>query len=312
MVDLYQVSNGKVDAVKEYPFTSEIEDMKKFVKDNERLLGDIKIFADEATPPSKTIRSDLLAVDKDGNIVILELKNTKVSTEAISQVLEYRTYWLKAIDTVKNFWSKYANERKDDALSEPEWTSFNPKIRIVASAIDEDLLEVAATNHLDIDFIEIRRYKKGQDVFVTVDTKDPGDFDFKPTPGRKNENYDWTYYEKQFGAKWVDLARYYLNSLEQLMRERSWNLNIRYNKYYIAFKYNSRSPFALERSHVDKLSIVAGSLKESDEEPPSIDGLEWSWDKNWSHWYLELVDKDLDVHKISATLQKAYDKVARV
>lgn len=312
MVDLYRVADGKIESVEELPFKNEIEDMKKFIRENERLLDNIKIFAEEATPQSSAKPSDFLAVDKDGNIVIIELKNTKVTAEVISQVLQYRTSWLKSIDTVKKFWYDFKSKLKASSIDEPEWASFNPKIQIVASEIDEEVLEVAATNNLEIDFIEIRRYMKNGEVFVTVDMKDAEDFNKKPTPGRKIENYDWAHYGNRFGDKWVELARHYVEKLEQLKQARNWNLNIRYNKYYVAFKYESRSPFILERSHVDKISIAAVGLKDPASEPPSSNGHKWVWDKNWNYWYLELDDKNLDVNDISDTLQKAYDKAARI
>ncbi len=311
MVDLYQVADGKVESVQEFPFANEIDDMKRFIKDNERLLGEIKIFADEATPPSKSKRSDLLAVDKDGNIVILELKNSKVTSDVLSQVLQYRTYWMKSVDTVKNFWNDYAAKHQSEIQPGPEWDSYDPKVIIVASSFDEDLLEVAKSNKLEIDFVEMRRYKRADSVFVTVDVKEIEEFATTPTPGRKSEEYDWDHYQKMFGTKWVDLAKYYVEKIEQISQEKGWKLETHHKKLYVPFKYESRNPFYLEQYHVGKI-VIGVNLKDPMEDPSSETGLKWGWNKNWGHWYIETDSKDLDINRISGILQKAYDITARV
>ena len=65
-----------------------MQDLEKWLKTNSEILGnDIAIFGEQVSVASGRI--DFLAVDRFGNLVIIELKRDKLSREVLAQALDY-------------------------------------------------------------------------------------------------------------------------------------------------------------------------------------------------------------------------------
>ncbi|HRG67299.1 MAG TPA: endonuclease NucS [Saprospiraceae bacterium] len=80
---LAQVSSSMVDNERK-----EREDLEKWIKSNPEILGnDIAIIGEQVRTKSGPL--DFLGIDRDGNLVIIELKRAKLPREALAQAIDY-------------------------------------------------------------------------------------------------------------------------------------------------------------------------------------------------------------------------------
>ena len=126
---------------------NELEDM---------ICQDISILNENWLPIGRQVATahggivDLLAIDENGNLVIVELKKNKTPREVITQAIDYAS-WAKSLDSTKiaNIYKKYSNsfqsayESLDEAIKNKFNKSFGEdeinraqQIVVVASELD--------------------------------------------------------------------------------------------------------------------------------------------------------------------------------
>jgi len=145
-------------------------------------------------------RSDLTAIDKDGNIVLIEIKRDKKDIQNREKAFEFQAIWYAASyatietldDLFKNVYSsyieKYRNEFELGSLTSYEFgmrklkdfleinaegKSFNHKQRIilVASDFDEQTLSAVAwlnNNNVDISCYKLTLYRINDEIYFDV------------------------------------------------------------------------------------------------------------------------------------------------
>jgi hypothetical protein len=100
---------------------------------------------------------DLLAIDRDGNLTILELKRDRTPREIVAQILDYAS-WASTLTTKELYTiaSKYKGEKLDSIFSDgfdseiPEKLNTSHNMVIVASELDEPsrrIVEYLSTVH---------------------------------------------------------------------------------------------------------------------------------------------------------------------
>jgi len=140
------------------------------------LVNDDLLVIGQQVPTAHTGSIDLLAMDADGNLVILELKKNKTPRDVVAQTLDYAS-WVKTLthEEVKRI---AANFLGDDALEQafrekfdadlPEVVNENHRMYIVASAPDpstERILEyLSETYRVDINFASFNYFKTADGV----------------------------------------------------------------------------------------------------------------------------------------------------
>lgn len=123
---------------------------------------------------------DLLAVDKNGNLVVFELKRGEVKGDTTIQVMRYtQNYGQKSYFELNKIYKKYnltglelKNAHKeafglDKALDESEFNK-KQKMVIVANSLDISLInavEYWKNKKLDIDFLPYRFYKINKEIY---------------------------------------------------------------------------------------------------------------------------------------------------
>jgi len=127
---------------------------------------------------------DLLAIDINGNIIIIELKKDKTPREVVAQVLDYAT-WIKhlksedVLEIYKNYNQKYA--KKDLSFDEAFYKKFNIHIEeedinnshqmiIVAASMDsstERIVQYLAESNIPINVLFFKSFKDGSETYLS-------------------------------------------------------------------------------------------------------------------------------------------------
>ncbi len=149
-VRVWEIQDGKLVSVEtsmDEAGRKEVEHLEAWLADNPALLGDDLIIIGEQVQ-TRSGPLDFLAIDSDGNTVIVELKRGRLPREALAQALDYAAdvaEW--DVDRLDAICTKWREESLDTALSDSfedidlEQVSINASQRIilVGSDIDDSL-----------------------------------------------------------------------------------------------------------------------------------------------------------------------------
>lgn len=166
----------------------ERSDLQRLLRDNiEVLTADILIIAEEFGRWTESNRRiDLLGVDREANIVVIELKRTNDGGHMELQALRYAAMvstltFEEAVETCTTYLLK--REREEDArqllLDHLGWDgteepSFNQRVRIVLASMDFDkeitstVLWLTEVYGLDIRCIRIKPYRLAEHLLIDV------------------------------------------------------------------------------------------------------------------------------------------------
>jgi hypothetical protein len=93
---------------------------------------------------------DLLAIDTDGDLVVIELKRDRTPRDVVAQLLDYAS-WVKALDrdSITGIWARQSNGSFDDAFRErfgalPESLNDGHRLVIVGSELDASTERIVA------------------------------------------------------------------------------------------------------------------------------------------------------------------------
>lgn len=165
----------------------EREDLQRLLRDRiDVLMKDVLVVAEEfADWQDSRRRIDLLGIDKNANLVVIELKRTEDGGHSELQALRYAAMISKmTFDKLVETFQTYLSERNDskDARAElleflgwvePEEEAFAQSVKIVLAAADFDR-EITSSvlwlneQGLDIRCVRIRPYTDGGRVLIDV------------------------------------------------------------------------------------------------------------------------------------------------
>ena len=142
---LWKIENEKLNKIPLGKLNSE-ERLENWIAENSSILGlDLLIFGRQVQTGfgGKRGRIDLLAIDREGNLAILELKKDKTPREVVAQVLDYAS-WVRNLTQkdIEPIARKYLNKELAVAFSGhfgidlPESINVNHSMIIIASQLD--------------------------------------------------------------------------------------------------------------------------------------------------------------------------------
>lgn len=174
---------------------------------------------------------DLLAVNRDGNLVVLELKKSRTPREVVAQLLDYGS-WVKNLkdDRIVHIYSdyhaKYHPDRTKSSFDEdfrqrfkvaeaPEELNSAHELVIVASALDdstERIVSYLAEQQIPINAVFFRVFKDGESEYIArawlIDPTQPVESSIE---GSVKEIWNGEFYVS-FGEgehrKWSDAVKY--------------------------------------------------------------------------------------------------------
>jgi hypothetical protein len=213
-------------------FNSE-EEFEKLIFNTPELLPDIFLIKRQVRGSNKVGIPDIVGIDENGNICIIEMKNVTVDSDIIPQVLEYALWAEKYPDSIKSLWLEYEN--KPDDL-EIDWDEAEIRIIIIAPKILNSTLEFVNKITYKVDFFEVRQYKDADMQYLFLN---------KLEAEKRNKTkivsgldiYDEEFYKKERNQNSVTEFMKYVKELEQIIKEKNWQLETKFNKYYCGFKY---------------------------------------------------------------------------
>lgn len=151
--------------------------LEEWLRKDVGLVNDDLLVIGQQVLTAHTGSIDLLAMDADGNLVILELKKNKTPRDVVAQTLDYAS-WVKTLthEDVDRIAAKFLGG--DDALEQafmkkfgtdlPEVVNEKHRMYIVASALDpstERILEyLSETYGVDINFASFNYFKTAEGV----------------------------------------------------------------------------------------------------------------------------------------------------
>jgi hypothetical protein len=232
MANLFWKTQNITKSLLATPFRTE-EEFEKIVFETQEILEDIFLIKRQVRGGKKSGIPDIVGVDNDGNVCIVEMKNSAVDASIISQVLEY-AFWAETNpDSIKSLWLEY--EKKPDELS-ISWDDFQVRIIIIAPNISKSTLDIVEKINYPVDLIEIKRWIDGDNQLLLVN-KLEDEKRIKPkTVSGLPPAYDEEFYKKEFNKESAKEFMKYTKEIESIVKERGWALETKYNKHYCGFK----------------------------------------------------------------------------
>lgn len=228
----WRKSTGEVLNVIESPFRTE-EQLETYLQKTRELLSDLFIIKRQVHTARHSDIPDLIAFDKEGSIVIIELKNGPVSEDVISQVLRYAIWAETNPDSIRAMWLEL-EERPED-INIP-WDNLNVKILIIAPAVSSRVLRLANKINYPVQFLEIKRFSVDKDEFILTDQLEP-EPEARVGITRGQEPYEKDFYLENYNKASVPKFFDMISIVDQIVEEKGWKLEKKMNKGYVSYKY---------------------------------------------------------------------------
>jgi hypothetical protein len=239
MANLFWKQSKKTLNLLSQPFKSE-DEFERIIFDTKELFEDLTFLKRQVHHGSGTDRPDILAIDNDGNICIIEMKNKTVDEKIFSQILGYAIWAKSNPDSLKNLWY----ELDDKPEIEIDWDNYEIRILVIAPEIDPKTLRFLSSIQFEVDLIEIKRWIYKKDSLLLVNYLEINE-DKRVQTAKGTEVYNKEFYEQHRNKKSVGDFLEFIKQVEQLLKSKGWNLEKKYNKYYCGFKYGFFNVFSI-------------------------------------------------------------------
>lgn len=311
MAVLFRIGGGeKLQEVAEHPFLDEVVDLEAFVKRNPEVLGEgVKILKEQVdTVVAGTI--DLLGVDESsgrGQLMIVELKKERADLGVLLQVLRYAGWAKASPDSIRLLLEQAKIKASDIDLT--------PRIVIVAPVIADELIELSQyIEAFEFDFIELKRFRQGDDIFILVEHKSPK----APSPVvvRAQEEWDWDKYQSQLGisAERIKIGQSIFNQLVRISQDQGWPLVPVFRQEYVPFKLGWRNVMAIDYWREKQFCYLAFNLGQ----PPVELGLDepfpelkHHYDSAYHVYYVRVESPEFDISPYIPFMEAAYRYVSK-
>ncbi len=231
MANLFWKTKSGTKSLLATPFKTE-EEFEKTVFETSELLEDIFLLKRQVRGGSKAGIPDIIGVDSDGNVCIIEMKNVPVDSNIIPQVLQY-AFWAESNpDSIKSLWLESEKKPEDLSIS---WDDLQVRIIIIAPSILRSTLDIVEKINYQVDLIEVTRWVEVDNVLMLVTKLEP-EPKTKSKPVSGMPVYGEDFYMRQNNKQSVKEFMNYVRQVEQVVKQKGWELDQKFNKHYCAFK----------------------------------------------------------------------------
>jgi len=234
---------------------SEIE---KLVYNTKGILQDIILIQKRVKSNTGNEIPDLIGIDRENNVIIIELKDEPATSSIIPQVLKYAFWVENNPDSIRAMWLE-KKDRPDDFM--PEWDNLDVKIKIIAPGFKPEVTRLINKINYDIELTELKKFNHGNDSFVLFDTLEIGPEISPKKSVRWADTYDKAYYEKEgYDSKAIDVFFRKVTEVEELSKGKGWNLNLNYNKGYVRIPINPHNKLLSQSLYISNTIIYYGFI----------------------------------------------------
>ncbi|ARU60768.1 recombinase RecB [Tumebacillus avium] len=175
-VGIWNVSNG----VKRVNFTAIASEKKleEILEEDISIISDNLLLLGRQVPTAFGKFIDLLAIDQDGNIVIMELKKQRTPRDVVAQIIDYAS-WIQSLsydEIVQIYEDSYKASLEDAFIAKfetglPEEINKAHQMIIVSAELDyetERIIQYLSSNFgVPVNAVFFRYFKEGHEEFIS-------------------------------------------------------------------------------------------------------------------------------------------------
>jgi hypothetical protein len=302
MANLLWKRNDTTKILVETPFLSE-DEFEKFVFETPEILENIFILKRQIRGSNKSGIPDMIGIDYDGNICIIEMKNTDVNSNIIPQVLEYAIWAERNPDSIKSLWLERENKPDDLNVS---WDKFEIRILVIAPKILQSALDSVNKISYGVDLIEVKRWIDDNNQLLLVNKLEPEKENKKPKPVSGMEVYDENFYKKERNKSSVKEFMKYTQELNKLVKSNDWQLEMKYNKHYCGYKNGFFNAFGIKWVGTKSFALFA---KINEDEAKNINVNMTRYESIWKEALYVIDQGKTKISEFLPVLEFAYNKL---
>jgi len=263
-------------------FKSE-EEFEKLIFNTPEILTDIFPIKRQIRGSNKTGIPDIIGIDQNGNICIIEMKNVVVDSNVIPQVLEYALWAESYPDSIKSLWLECKDKPEDLEIN---WDNIEIRIIIIAPKILNSTLNFVNKINYSVDLMEVRQYLDGDTQLLFVNKLEAEKEIKKVKPAFGLIIYNEDEYKKERNQNSVQEFIKYVHEVEQIIKERDWQLEKKFNKFYCGFKYGFFNAFSINWVGTKSFAFC---VKISKDEAEKLEPKMTRYDTGWKQalYYIE-------------------------
>ena len=242
MANLFWKNKQATKRLLENPFKSE-QEFEQIVFETPEILEDIFLLKRQVRAGNKAGIPDIVGIDKDGNICIVEMKNTAVDASIIPQVLQY-AFWAETNpDSIKSLWLECENKPDELSIS---WDDFQVRIIVVAPKILPSTLDIVNKINYPVDLIEVNRWVEADNQLLLVRKLESEEKKTRPKPVNGLQTYNGEFYKREYNKESAIYFLQYVKEIEDIIKEKNWSLETKFNKHYCGFKVGTFIAFGIK------------------------------------------------------------------
>jgi len=289
------------------PFKSE-DEFESYIHGTKELLGDIFILKRQIRTSSGGHIPDMLGIDKENNVVIMEMKNVEVDENIIPQVLRYAIWAEANPDSIKALWLECKDKPEDINVN---WDGLNIKIIIIAPSIKLSVLKAVNKINYEVELIEINKFAVGDNEFIFVDKLEPEAR--QPMRITKGQGvYDKEFYLQNYNNESVEIFFHTINKVEKLVEKKGWNLQKKLNKGYVGFKYGFPNVFGVNWVG-SKTFCIFFKLPKNIVKRIKIPGVKpYRFEEQWNQVLYKVEGKDYAINKLMPLFEASYKHITGI
>jgi len=277
------------------------ESFEKMIFSTPELLEGIFLIKRQIRGGNKTGIPDIVGIDADGNICIIEMKNTKVDESIIPQVLSYAIWAERNPDSIRALWLEHKDKPENISIN---WDDCKVRIIIIAPSILKSTLDFINAINYETDLIEVRRWRDGENQILFLHSlEDEEKQRIKPVTGQ--ETYDEEFYLRRYNKHSAQAFLEYTREIDSFIRSKGWPLTLKYNKYYAGFKAGFFNVFGIEWGGTKKIQIF---VKISKEQAADLPIKMSDYNDTWKQAVFVLEPGKTKIQEYYPVLEHAYKK----
>lgn len=282
----------------EKPFQTEAE-FEKYLVDTKEVFSDIFILKRQVNT-GKDI-PDVIGIDRDNNIVIIENKNTVVTEDILPQILRYGIWAENNPDSIKALWLETANRPEDIEIN---WDNVNIRVIVLAPSIKLSVPRFLKKINYNVELIEVRRFLIGDEEGILLNKLEE-ESDSRPRIARGLEVYDKEFYKTFRNSESVDTFFEVADEIDELVRIRKWNLEKKFNKYYMCFKFGFPIVFGIHWIGTKSFELFFKVNAEEYKKIKPLSSYEMEYDERWKQATIRY-EENVDIEKLEKVFETVY------